>query len=191
MMGDDAMRVLGGPLKQLMAALIVFSATTIAMTIASAAKAQIVAFGASNVAGTSVGQGEAYPAQLEVLLKAKGYNVSIANAGRYGSTTSDMLSRLDAVIPPGTTVVILETSGPLLNNEINNISPAQGRTDVAAINAALKARGVKVIPEPSIDNKPRYKRDSGKYFTLEGHQLVAARLLPKVIEALGAPPSPQ
>jgi acyl-CoA thioesterase I len=184
------MRVRGGALKQLMAALIVFSATMIGMTIAGAAKAQIVAFGASNVAGTSVGQGEAYPVQLEALLKAKGYNVSVASAGRYGATTSVMLSHIDAAVPPGTTIVILETLGPLMNNEINGISPAQGRSDVAAIDAALKARGIKVIPEPAIDNKTRYKRDSGKYFTLEGHQLVAARLLPKVIEALGPPAPP-
>ena len=178
------MRGPGEPFKQLAATLFVFSA----MAIAGAAEAQVVAFGGSNVAGTSVGQGEAYPAQLEALLRAKGYDVSVANAGRYASTTSDMLSRLDSAIPPGTTVVILETSGPLLNNDINGISPEQGRSDVAAMTAALKARGIKVIAEPNTGISPRYRRDDGKYLTLEGHRLVAARLLPQVIEALGKPP---
>jgi len=64
--------------------------------------AQIVAFGASNTAGYGVGSGEAYPARIEALLHAKGYNVSVANAGISGDTTSGMLSRIDSAVPRGT-----------------------------------------------------------------------------------------
>ena len=50
--------------------------------IASAASAEtvrIVAIGASNTSGYAVGQGNAYPAILERLLKAKGYDVSASS----------------------------------------------------------------------------------------------------------------
>jgi acyl-CoA thioesterase-1 len=177
------MRIPGRFLLQL-AATFVISGT---MAIVSAAEAQIVAFGASQVAGTGVGQGEAFPAQLEAMLKAKGYNVSIANAGVYGSTTSDMLGRVDSAVPSGTTLVILDTSGPYLNNYIQGISQAQGRSEMAAVSARLKARGIKVIPESTSDISPRYRQADGKHLTTEGHRIVAARLLPQVTRALGAP----
>lgn len=50
------------------------------------ANAQIVALGASNVAGKGVDSSEAYPAQLERLLAARGYHVHVANAGVSGDT---------------------------------------------------------------------------------------------------------
>ena len=56
--------------------------------------AQIVAFGASNVAGAGVESGQAWPAQLEALLREKGYNVNVINAGITGDTTTHMLERV-------------------------------------------------------------------------------------------------
>jgi len=58
----------------------------------------IVAIGASNTAGWGVGSQNAYPTQLEVMLKAKGYNVQVANAGKSFDTTAGMLRRLDAAV---------------------------------------------------------------------------------------------
>src|SRR5258708_3405184 len=58
---------------------------------ASAASLNIVAFGASNTAGRGKGshpggvsRSEAYPAQLEALLRAKGSDAHLANAGVAG-----------------------------------------------------------------------------------------------------------
>jgi lysophospholipase L1-like esterase len=62
--------------------------------VAAPAQTLIVAFGACNVSGKGVWPWEAWPAQLEVMLKAKGYNVHIKNACRAGDTTSGMLHRL-------------------------------------------------------------------------------------------------
>jgi acyl-CoA thioesterase I len=56
-------------------------------------QAQIVAFGASNVAGKGVFPNQAWPAQSENLLRAKSYNVHVKNAGISGDTTSHMLKR--------------------------------------------------------------------------------------------------
>ena len=52
----------------------------------------IVALGASNTVGRS---GASYPAELEALLKAKGYDVRVINAGVNGDTTAGMAARLD------------------------------------------------------------------------------------------------
>ena len=61
-----------------------------------AATVNIVAFGASNVAGHGVGSSAAFPAQLEGLLRAKGYDVRVVNAGVDRDTSAGMLSRLNA-----------------------------------------------------------------------------------------------
>ena len=68
---------------------------TIGADLANAAAAQIVAFGASNTAGYGVGSDEAWPARLEAMLRSKGYQATVANAGISGDTTAGMLERLD------------------------------------------------------------------------------------------------
>jgi acyl-CoA thioesterase I len=171
--------------RSLTAALLAFGM----MALCGAAKAQIVAFGASQVAGMGVEQSQAYPAQLEAMLRAKGLNVTVANAGVSGNTTADLLARVDSSVPPGTTIVILDTSGPFLNNYNHGISQAQGRSELAAVTARLKARGINVIPESTFDISPQYRQADGKHLTPEGHRIVAARLLPRVTRALRSSPS--
>ena len=48
---------------------------------APAGAATIVALGASNTYGKGVARNQAYPAQLEAILRAKGANVRVVNAG--------------------------------------------------------------------------------------------------------------
>src|SRR6478609_3235325 len=79
-----------------------------AMTTVAAAPLRIVAIGASNTQGWYVGKRGAYPAKLEALLKAKGIDAQVTNAGVPFDTTSAMLHRLDADIPKGTDIVILQ-----------------------------------------------------------------------------------
>jgi acyl-CoA thioesterase-1 len=79
------------------------------------APAQIVALGASNIAGRGVSSSEAFPAQLERMLAAKGYNVHVTNAGVNGDTNAGMLARLDQAVPEGTKIVLLGTRGGSFN----------------------------------------------------------------------------
>jgi acyl-CoA thioesterase I len=153
--------------------------------LASAAHAQVVAFGASNVQGYGVSPSEAFPAQLQGMLQAKGYNVTVQNAGVYGSTSSDMRARLDSAVPQGTKVVLLDVSGPQFNNRFKGISPAEGRADLAAISAALRARGIKIVEVNATGIGPNYRQGDGVHLSPTGHQLMASRLLPQVIRALG------
>jgi acyl-CoA thioesterase I len=150
-----------------------------------AVQAQIVAFGASNVAGKGVSPAEAWPAQLEQMLKAKGYNVQVKNAGKSGDTTSGMLHRLGSAIPSGTKIVILDVSGGYHNNlSATAASRQRGPADMAEIEARLKERGIKVIHESAGGVSPAYRQADKIHLTAEGHKLVAERLLPRVISAL-------
>src|SRR5947208_305851 len=73
---------------------------------AQAETVRIVALGASNTSGYAVGAGNAWPALLEGMLKAKGYDVSVVNAGVTGETSAATLGRVDSVVTPGTKIVI-------------------------------------------------------------------------------------
>jgi lysophospholipase L1-like esterase len=72
-----------------------------------AASINIVAIGASTTAGKRVGVEGAYPAQLEAMLKSKGYDVNIRNAGVSGATSDSMVGWADAV-PSDTRLVLLQ-----------------------------------------------------------------------------------
>ena len=68
----------------------------------------IVALGASGIHGKGVALNEAFPAQLESMLRADGSYVQVINAGVDGDTTTGMLFRMDSVISPTTKVAILQ-----------------------------------------------------------------------------------
>jgi acyl-CoA thioesterase-1 len=73
---------------------------TFGLLFASAAQAAtVVALGASNTYGKGVSRGQAYPAQLEALLRARGLNARVINAGINGDTTGGMLARLNSAVP--------------------------------------------------------------------------------------------
>jgi acyl-CoA thioesterase-1 len=86
----------------------VFLLTLVSVILASTgfASAQIVAFGHSAARG-HVEDNEMWPAVLEGMLRAKGRDVHVINAGVNGETTAQGLSRLDSAIPNGTKIVIL------------------------------------------------------------------------------------
>ena len=98
----------------LIGCLALFGAILLLGTAAEAAT--IVALGASNTYGKGVARNQAYPAQLEAILRARGSGVHVVNAGINGDTTEGMLRRLDQAVPKGTSAVILfcnpvETTG--------------------------------------------------------------------------------
>jgi acyl-CoA thioesterase-1 len=99
-------------LPSILAAILIFaSAPASAATIVALGAATIVALGASNTYGKGVARSQAYPAQLEAILRAKGANVRVVNAGINGDTTEGMLQRLDRIVPNGTSAVILQPGG--------------------------------------------------------------------------------
>ncbi|TIX40518.1 MAG: arylesterase, partial [Mesorhizobium sp.] len=105
----------------LAAALVLFAAIGSAVSSASAETFRIVGFGDSLMAGFSLGPGEGFTDRLQAALRAKGLDVSVANAGVSGDTSSGGLARLDWSVPDGTQLVILELGA---NDMLRGVAPA-------------------------------------------------------------------
>lgn len=157
---------------------------------ATAQQVSIVALGASNTYGKGRGKtpggvspGRAFPAQLQAMLKAKGYDARVRNAGVAGDTTAGMLARLGSAVPNGTQIVILQPGG----NDARRGIGAGRAANIAEIQRRLAARGVKVILlERILSLVPSGSRDpDGQHFDARGHAAVAAHLVPQVIAAIG------
>lgn len=164
--------------------LAVVAATLVAVSLTDAAMAQVVAFGASQVLGWGVPPDDSYPAQLEAMLRAKGVNITVINAGVYDDTSAGMLARLDTAVPQGTRVVILDTSGEVFNDSQRGISPAQSQANISAMEARLAARYITVVPEATSDLAMTYRLPDHIHLSIEGNRIVAARLVDSVIRAL-------
>ena len=168
-----------------MAALLVAGLLQIAD--ARAASINIVALGASQTAGRGIDRhsggvapDEAFPARLESLLRARGYDAHVTNAGVAGDTTDGMLARLDSSVPSGTNLVILQPG----TNDGSKGASAGAAVNVPMIIQRLKARGIKVIMA-NVSSAAAYVGPNGQHLTAEGHNVVAQNLLPRVIGAIG------
>jgi acyl-CoA thioesterase-1 len=136
----------------------------------------IVALGASNTYGRGVARNQSYPAQLEAMLRAKGLNVRVINAGVNGDTTGGMLSRLNSAVPPGARVVILQPG----SNDMRKGVGDQMEGNLAAIESRLAARGIKVVVAENSLNRGLPHQPDGQHLTPEGYGMLAAALLPEV-----------
>lgn len=108
----------------------------------SPAPIRIVAFGDSLTAGYNLSPADAFPAQLERALKARGRTVEIINAGVSGDTTAAALERFDWAIPDGVDAAIVELGA---NDGLRGQSPAQARRNLDTIIAKLKAKNIEVL----------------------------------------------
>jgi acyl-CoA thioesterase-1 len=142
----------------------------------------IVVLGASNASGYGVGPGESWPARLEQLLRAKGYDVRVHVVARPGATTSETYSRIDSAVVPGTRVVVFDAYR--FNDDYNGISSAQTQLNIETIKKRIRELGAIPILD-SVALSSQYLRADGIHWSPEGHAEIATRLLPEVIEALG------
>ncbi|MEI3852340.1 MULTISPECIES: arylesterase [Ensifer] len=123
----------------------VFLALTMTIALSSAARAEtisLVGFGDSLMAGYQLPPQDAFPARLEKALKEKGLDVTIANAGVSGDTSSGGLARIDWSVPDGTKGVILELGA---NDALRGIPPEETRKNIEAMITRLKDRGIPVL----------------------------------------------
>jgi acyl-CoA thioesterase-1 len=103
---------------------------------------RIVALGDSLTAGYGLMAGDAFPAKLQAALHARGYNVTIANAGVSGDTSAQGLARVDWSVPQGTQAVIVEFGA---NDMFRGVPPATVKHNLEAIIQKLKARHIEVM----------------------------------------------
>jgi acyl-CoA thioesterase I len=146
-------------------------------TDAAARAATVVALGASHTYGKGVARNQAFPAQLEAILRARGLSVHVINAGINGDTTEGMLRRLDRTVPSGVSAVILQPGG----NDGRKGRP--NRT--AEIQGRLSARGIPVILLPNNVFKGLPHQPDGQHLTPEGYHMIAESLASQVAGAVG------
>jgi acyl-CoA thioesterase-1 len=167
----------------------------------------IVALGDSNTAGWGVGQANAFPSQLNAMLRRRGYNARIANAGVSGDTFGGMLSRLNTSVPTGTRLVIVQGGyNDLIRGTPRDVIIAR----MQGILAQLRARRVSAVlcgfffPEwDAVGRKlaaqygarfvpgstcysPKHTGPDRLHMSAEGHTVVAQRLVPVVASALSS-----
>jgi acyl-CoA thioesterase-1 len=119
-----------------------FLALAMLMTPATAESFRIVGFGDSLMAGYGLDPGQSVPEKLEALLRGRGHDVVIANAGVSGDTSSGGLSRLDWSVPDDTQLVILELGA---NDMLRGIGPEITEANLDAMIGKLKSRGIDVL----------------------------------------------
>jgi len=154
--------------------------------LAAKADTKIVAVGASNTWGFGAGTGQSYPSQLEAMLKAHGYKVQVVNAGVLGDTTRGMLARIDTAVPADARIVILQPGG----NDLRFGIPADERArNISAMVAKLQKRGIRVIVADNLQGLLAGHSIDGIHFNGEAHAMIAKKLYPQVVGALGGGPA--
>jgi acyl-CoA thioesterase I len=175
-----------------------FALLLMAASAACAEPVRIVAFGDSSTAGHLVAPHDAYPAQLQRALCAKGYDVEISNAGLSGDTTAGALRRFDEAIAPDTNIAIVEFG---INDFGMDIPSAKMHSNLNEIVRTLRARGIAVllVGIANLDlsdvarannvpysqwNLPKgeYRASDGAHTNAEGYAILVARILPQVEE---------
>jgi acyl-CoA thioesterase I len=167
-------------------ACLVAALVAVAASPSQARPLNIVAIGASNTSGLGVGEQNAYPAVLERLLRQKGIDAHVTNAGVWGDVTAGMRNRLDAAAPKGTDIVILQPGG----NDLRFFGTREARSaNIAAMVQHLHARGIRVIVyDPDPVPRDFYQWD-GIHFNAAAHAKIAATLAAQI--AAAKPVEPQ
>jgi acyl-CoA thioesterase-1 len=173
--------LLGG----MIAAAITFCTVTLAGA-TDAKSIRIFAVGASNTNGRGVGSDQAWPAVLERMLRAKGYDATVTVSAVNGDTSAGVLNRANS-IPAGTQVVVFDTGGD--NDRLRGISEGEINANRAQIIGIARAHGATAIQAaykriigPQRSGGAGYQAD-GIHLTANSHARIAAYLLPQVIAA--------
>jgi acyl-CoA thioesterase-1 len=160
-------------------------AVLFAVAPAAAAPVNIVAIGASNTSGWGVGAQNAYPALLQAMLRKRGIEANVTNAGVLGDVTAGMLRRLDGAVPRGTDIVILQPGA----NDLRFFGTKEARTaNIAAMVSRLRARNIRVIVYDPPEIPSDFYQWDHIHFNAAAHAKIAATLTDEVIAALKARP---
>jgi acyl-CoA thioesterase-1 len=169
---------------------------------AHAAPSHVVAFGDSGVYGKGVARNETYPAQLEAMLRQKGYDVTVKNEGVNGRTTEDALAN---VLSVGKAEVVIVQVG--VNDAKHGVPAATIRKNVETLIEKLKANGAAVLvvsyPSANVCEVASSKGapcvmwgglpaaqyhvpgDPQNHFNAAGLHVMASRMLPALEKLLG------
>lgn len=140
--------------------LITLLSAAIPVTAQAQSPIRLLVFGDSLVAGYNLPAEAAYPAQLEMALKAKGLDVTTINAGVSGDTTAAAASRLGWALVDKPTHVIVELGA---NDMLRGLPPEQARANLDGILTKLKQAKLPVLLMGMLA-APNLGADYGKRF---------------------------
>ena len=174
-----------------------FAFLVVAISAAPAAAIRIVAFGDSATSGWLVPHDQAYPAQLQKRLRAKGYDVTVKNAGVPGDTTAGALKRFDLAIDPDTAIAIVEFG---TNDLRSGASMKTLHARLTELIRSLRARHIEVLvvglgkldlADVALANdalyvqwklpRGKYRARDGAHFNAEGYSILVGQMLPQVV----------
>ncbi len=111
----------------------------LAASAAAARTIRLVVLGDSLTAGLGLPPGKAFPDRLQAALRAKGWDVTVLNAGVSGDTAADGLARYDWAVPADTDALIVELGA---NDMLRGLKPQATKKALSAI--LDKARAAKL-----------------------------------------------
>ena len=103
---------------------------------------EIVAFGDSLTAGLGLSASESYPALLQKMLEADGYEYEVVNAGISGDTTAGGLSRIDWALKGDVRVLILALGA---NDLLRGMPVKEMKKNLSQIIERAQSRNVVVL----------------------------------------------
>jgi acyl-CoA thioesterase-1 len=134
---------------------------------AAAKDVHVLAFGDSLTAGYGLPPGQGFAPQLEAMLRRNGVRAFVTNAGVSGNTAAQGRARLAWTLDglsekPDLAIVALGA-----NDMLRGLPPKQTRSDLEAIVAELKRRGIPVLiagmlAAPNLG--PRYRTEYDSIF---------------------------
>ena len=140
--------------------LILAAAFAFAPVGAEARHLRVVALGDSLTAGYGLPPGQAFPDVLQRVLRARGLDVDVINAGVSGDTTADGLARFDWSVPEGADALIVELGA---NDMLRGYDPGVAETSLQAILEKARARhlptllaGMRAVPNLGVDYQRRF-----------------------------------
>jgi acyl-CoA thioesterase-1 len=161
----------------------------------------VVVYGDSGVYGKGVARNETYPAQLEAMLRQKGYDVAVKNDGVNGLTTDEAVANVDSI---GKADVVIIQVG--VNDAKHGVPIATIRKNVEAMIEKLKAQGAGVLvvsyPSANVCNvassqgascvmwgglpaaQYHVPGDPQNHFNAAGLRVMASRMLPALEKLL-------
>lgn len=152
---------------------------------AAADPVRILAFGDSLTAGYGLDMADSFPTQLERVLRERGHEVEVINAGVSGDTTSGGLARLDWALAEQPDAVILALGA---NDGLRAIDPAVTRENLDRLLEQLNERGLPVLLAGMLA-PPNLGRDYGERFNAIYPELAEqhdALLYPFFLEGVAA-----
>ncbi|MBP2300414.1 arylesterase [Azospirillum picis] len=142
---------------------------TVPTSAAAAGPVKLLALGDSLTAGYGLPQPQGFTSQLEAALAAKGYQVTVINAGVSGDTTAGGRARLDWALADKPDAAIVELGA---NDMLRGLDPGQARDNLDLILKTLRDRKVPtllagMLASPSL-GKPYTDRFNAIYPDLAG-----------------------